>query len=146
MWEASVPAWSIPTAACRKPGAFVDDVAVAVQRGKFYPLTPWERETTMVVDYCSAACFLTTREIFDRVSGFDPIFEPAYYEDVDLCLKIACLGLFVYYCPQVEIVHIENATSADQEVGRFSSLQSPTIATSFVLAGRITFRLAKRPE
>ena len=63
-----------------------------MQRGKFYRLTPWERETTMVVDYCSAACFLTTREIFDRISGFDPIFEPAYYEDVDLCFKIACLG------------------------------------------------------
>ena len=110
------PRMVYPDGRLQEAGAFLDDVALSVQRGKFYRLTPWERETTMVVDYCSAACFLTTREIFDRVSGFDPIFEPAYYEDADLCFKIACLGLFVYYCPQVEIVHVESVTATDRDV------------------------------
>ena len=110
------PRMVYPDGRLQEAGAFLDDVALSVQRGKFYRLTPWERETTMVVDYCSAACFLTTREIFDRVSGFDPIFEPAYYEDADLCFKIACLGLFVYCCPQVEIVHLESVTATDRDV------------------------------
>ena len=40
------------------------------------------------VDYCSAASLLVRRSTWDRVSGFDEIFYPAYYEDLDLCLKI----------------------------------------------------------
>jgi glycosyltransferase involved in cell wall biosynthesis len=46
------------------------------------------------------------------VSGFDLSFEPGYYEDADLCFKITSLGLFIYYCPQSVVHHIENATTS----------------------------------
>jgi GT2 family glycosyltransferase len=47
---------------------------------------------TIVPDYASAACWLLTREAHERSGGFDPAFHPAYYEDVDLSLRVAAQG------------------------------------------------------
>lgn len=106
------PQFRYPDGKLQEAGAFVDTNGRTIQRGRRYPLDDAELNRLSVVDYCSAACFLTSKEIFDRISGFDPAFELAYYEDVDLCLKIASLGLLVYYCPQSVIHHIENASAA----------------------------------
>jgi glycosyltransferase involved in cell wall biosynthesis len=70
-----------------------------------------------VVDYVSAACVIMRKKIFDDVLGFDFVYEPAYYEDVDLCLKIGALGLKTFYVPDSYIVHYENATTADPSNG-----------------------------
>ena len=107
------PKMLYPDGRLQEAGAVIDEEGFAVQRGKFYSLGPAELNSISIVDYCSTACFLTTRYILDRVSGFDATYEPAYYEDADLCFKIACLGLCVYFCPTSEIYHIENATSSD---------------------------------
>lgn len=65
------------------------------------------------VMYVSAAAVAMRRETFEEVLGFDLCYEPAYYEDTDLCMKIRQLGLRVVYCPESCIVHHENATSRD---------------------------------
>lgn len=106
------PKFLYPDGRVQEAGAFVGGDGVAIQRGKFYEIEPSSAADPEIVDYCSAACFATTREIFDKVSGFDAIYEPAYYEDSDLCLKIASLDLFVYYCPKSIVHHIESATTS----------------------------------
>jgi len=63
------------------------------------------------VDYCSAACLLVVKEIFDRIGGFDIRFSPAYAEDSDLCFSIRALGYKVLYCPTAVIQHHENITA-----------------------------------
>ena len=40
------------------------------------------------VDFCSAACLMMRKADFLRVGGFGFEWEPAYYEDADLCLKL----------------------------------------------------------
>ena len=65
------------------------------------------------VGYVSAAAVAMRRETFAQVLGFDLCYEPAYYEDADLCMKIRQLGLRIVYCPDTRIVHHENATSRD---------------------------------
>ena len=65
------------------------------------------------VGYVSAAAVALRRETFAQVLGFDLCYEPAYYEDADLCMKIQQLGLRIVYCPDTRIVHHENATSRD---------------------------------
>jgi GT2 family glycosyltransferase len=85
---------------------------MTIQRGKLYDLEPASRDSIGIVDYCSAACFATTRAIFDRISGFDPTYEPGYYEDTDLCLRITSLGLSIYYCPHSVVHTIENRTAS----------------------------------
>ena len=101
-----------PDGRLQEAGGFVKSDGDVIQRGMYYAMGMEELENISIVDYCSAACFATTREIFDRVSGFDAAYEPAYYEDVDLCLKISSLNRFIYYCPQSVIYHIGNATTS----------------------------------
>lgn len=79
-------------------GADPDDPAYATQRD---------------VMYISAAALAMRRETFEQVLGFDLYYEPAYYEDCDLCLKIRQLNLRVTYCPDSCIVHHENVTSGE---------------------------------
>ncbi len=107
------PKFLYPDGRVQESGATVSPCGIATQRGKF--LAPSHRIYTRTepVDYVSAACVMLPRETFDAVGGFDLIWDPAYYEDTDLGLKIGLLGKHVYYCPDAEVVHIENATSGD---------------------------------
>ena len=63
------------------------------------------------VDYCSAACLLVRADLFHELGGFDTRFEPAYYEDTDLCFAIRAAGFEVYYQPKAQVIHIEGATA-----------------------------------
>lgn len=63
------------------------------------------------VDYCSAACLLVRADLFHKLGGFDTRFEPAYYEDTDLCFAIRASGFEVYYQPEAMVIHIEGATA-----------------------------------
>ena len=67
-----------------------------------------------VVDYISAACLLLPRELFLQAGGFDLAYEPAYYEDVDLCLKLAALGRPVKLVAAADVVHLEGFSTGAQ--------------------------------
>lgn len=71
------------------------------------------RSGTHIVDYCSAACLLIERDTFIRIGGFDPLFDPAYYEDCDLCFRLRVAGLYVYVASHIAVVHHENTTSCE---------------------------------
>ncbi|QDM17948.1 glycosyltransferase family 2 protein [Tardiphaga sp. vice278] len=64
-----------------------------------------------IVDYCSAACLLLRRAVFLDLGGFDPLFDPAYFEDVDLSFRLRSKGLYTYYCSESAVYHLENQTS-----------------------------------
>lgn len=67
------------------------------------------------VDYCSGAFLMVRRSLFESLSGFDPLFAPAYYEDTDLCMRVREAGFRVVYEPAVQLTHFEfgSATSHD---------------------------------
>lgn len=65
------------------------------------------------VDYVSGAFLLTKRETFKKLGGFSSIFRPAYYEDVDYCLRVRDLGLDVVYTHKCKAIHYLHG-SADQ--------------------------------
>jgi glycosyltransferase involved in cell wall biosynthesis len=73
---------------------------------------PMEPEYSYVreVDYCSGACLLVKRELFEKVGGFDERFRPAYCEDTDLCFSLRKLGYKVMYQPTSVVVHFEGVT------------------------------------
>lgn len=58
-----------------------------------------------VVDYGSAACLVIRRADFLKVGGFDPVYHPAYCEDVDLAFRLAELGLRTIYEPRATVIH-----------------------------------------
>ena len=101
-----------PYGRLQEAGGFVNESGHVLQVGIIKPYDPREEFQTRIVDYCSAACLAISKRFFDELGGFDPIYSPAYYEDVDMCLRIAAKHKFVYYCPELIVVHIKNATSS----------------------------------
>ena len=83
--------------------------------------------TVREVDYISGASILLKRDLFEALGGFDPLFAPAYYEDVDLAFRIRARGLRVMYQPASVVIHHEGLShgtdpttgiKAQQEVNR----------------------------
>jgi GT2 family glycosyltransferase/glycosyltransferase involved in cell wall biosynthesis len=64
------------------------------------------------VDYCSAASLLIRKSTWDRLGGFDEIYFPAYFEDVDLCLRIQEIGQEVWLQPLSRVRHVRSASIA----------------------------------
>ncbi|MDX6424560.1 MAG: hypothetical protein QOI67_2031, partial [Gaiellaceae bacterium] len=62
------------------------------------------------VDFVSGAFLLTTRALWDELGGFDEHFAPAYYEDVDYCLRARASGRAVLYEPAARVVHVEHGS------------------------------------
>lgn len=67
--------------------------------------------TARDIDYGSAAALLVRREAFEAVGGFDPRYEPAYYEDVDLQLRLRVAGWRVVLEPLAVVVHESGAST-----------------------------------
>jgi GT2 family glycosyltransferase/glycosyltransferase involved in cell wall biosynthesis len=114
---AAGPRFLYPGGRLQEAGALVNPDGSVIQLGKGEdagnPLYAAPRQ----VDYISAACVLLRRREFLAVLGFDLTWDPAYYEDVDLCLKLRLAGLRTVYTPASVVTHIENATSADASHG-----------------------------
>jgi GT2 family glycosyltransferase len=107
------PKFLYPNGLLQEAGAFVLTSGRSFQQGKggIEPDRHFARGVH-IVDYCSAACLLIERDTFMKHGGFDPIFEPAYFEDADLCFRLRAKGLYTYYASDVSVYHEENATSA----------------------------------
>jgi GT2 family glycosyltransferase/glycosyltransferase involved in cell wall biosynthesis len=110
---AAGPKFVFPDGRLQEAGGYVKENGVAVQRGNGQdPDDPSFMEECMV-DYVSAATLAISKENFIRVGGFDFCWEPAYYEDVDLCFKLCSLNLKTYYVSQSSVIHYQGATSSE---------------------------------
>ena len=114
---AAGPKFLYPNGEVQEAGSFVSPDGAVVQRGKRESNQSGRFEDTERVDYISAACLLMLRADFDEIGGFDLMWDPAYYEDVDLCLKLRSIGKRTYYCGAASVTHIENGTSSDASLG-----------------------------
>jgi GT2 family glycosyltransferase len=66
------------------------------------------------VDYCSGCSLLIRRSTWIELGGFDEDFFPAYYEDVDLCLRVRALGQSVWVQPRSAVTHRLSASTGGQ--------------------------------
>jgi GT2 family glycosyltransferase/glycosyltransferase involved in cell wall biosynthesis len=114
---AAGPKFVYPDGRLQECGGFVSSCGTVTQRGKYLDDGPKRYARMEPVEYISAACLLIPRALFDDVGGFDLIWDPVYYEDVDLCLKLSLLGKRIYYCPAAVVTHVEKATSSDVSHG-----------------------------
>ena len=89
--------------------------------GWVWPSNPWtaayrrERGTPRegTAGWLSGACLMLRREAFASVGGFDERFF-MYFEDTDLCERLAKAGWDVVYAPSATVVHHGgHATSRD---------------------------------
>ncbi len=65
------------------------------------------------VDYCSGCSLLVRRSTWEAVGGLDESYYPVYFEEADLCLRIARLGQQVWFQPRSVVLHYESASTND---------------------------------
>jgi GT2 family glycosyltransferase len=64
------------------------------------------------VDYVCGALFALRAATWQRLGPFDEGYAPAYFEEVDFCVRARSQGLRVVYVPASEAVHEEASTSS----------------------------------
>lgn len=69
----------------------------------------WQRDEIREVDIVSGCFFLISRENWDKLQGFDPVFA-MYGEEADLCLRGHSLGLRPAITPDATIIHYGGAS------------------------------------
>jgi GT2 family glycosyltransferase len=62
------------------------------------------------VDYVSSTALMIEQALFHESGGFDELFAPAFYEDVDLAFRVRALGRRVVMQPASEIIHYQTGT------------------------------------
>jgi GT2 family glycosyltransferase len=67
-------------------------------------------EEELDVDYVTGAAFGVKRYVLDSIGTFDPMFYPAYYEDVDFCVRARTAGFQVIYVPKATAIHYHSAS------------------------------------
>lgn len=73
----------------------------------------WQRDSEREVDIITGCLLLTSREIWDRLGGFDEDFF-MYGEDADLSLRAAELGYHPAITPAATAVHAVGASSSNR--------------------------------
>ncbi len=64
--------------------------------------------------WAEGGAMLTRKSIFDKLGGFDPLFSPFYWEDIDLSYRAWKSGYIVLFHPQVKVIHKHEST-----IGRY---------------------------
>lgn len=81
-----------------------DEFAVWEFRQKPYEHPKYYNPINGETSWCSGACFIIKREVFEKVKGFDKkIF--MYAEDVDLSWKVRLEGYKIKYVPEATLTH-----------------------------------------
>ena len=87
------------------------------------------------VDYCSGAFLMTHRAAWDRLGGFDERYAPAYYEEVDYCMRLREMGLRVVYEPKAAVDHFEFGSQGNStEAHRLMQRNQPIFRESHAAA------------
>jgi glycosyltransferase involved in cell wall biosynthesis/GT2 family glycosyltransferase len=105
------PMFLYPNGVVQEAGAEIDAGGYPIRFGR----DGAQDEASILIekysDYISAATLLMPRDLFIAVGGFDLAYEPAYYEDTDLCFKVQAFGKKVLYCPEARVIHIEGSSA-----------------------------------
>jgi N-acetylglucosaminyl-diphospho-decaprenol L-rhamnosyltransferase len=90
--------------------ALVGTVWPANPATRRYHQTDLDRSRAATVDWVSGACMLLRRSAWDEVGGFDPAYF-MYFEDMDLCLRLARAGWRVVLEPRATVDHVGGGSS-----------------------------------
>ncbi len=63
------------------------------------------------VRYCLGACLLVQRSVWRQLGGFDTLFSPMDYEDIDFCLRAAEQGVKIAVDSCVRVLHKGHVTT-----------------------------------
>ncbi len=70
-------------------------------------------DTPHDVEFVTFAAVALRRQALERIGLFDEGYRPAYFEDVDLCVRLRRAGYRIRYEPRATLVHREAASQRD---------------------------------
>jgi GT2 family glycosyltransferase/tetratricopeptide (TPR) repeat protein len=83
------------------------------------------------VDYISGAAVAVRAAIWRELGGFDEIYAPAYYEDVDLAFRVRAAGLRTVYQPFSRVIHFEGISHGRDLSGGIKAYQTRNRSTFY---------------
>ncbi len=101
----------LPDGTIQEAGSVVWSDGWTFTVGRGLPGTTKRFDYERPVDYCSGCSLLVRRHDFEAVGGLDDAYYPAYFEDADLCLKLAARGRQVWFQPRSVVTHRESAST-----------------------------------
>ncbi|MGB9707249.1 MAG: glycosyltransferase family 2 protein [Microgenomates group bacterium] len=79
-------------------------------KGDYWQLTRFSPKKLKEVDWVSGACFITKKEYFNKINGFDEnIF--MYMDEVDLFYRAKKNGYRIFFYPEAKFIHLGSASS-----------------------------------
>jgi len=66
---------------------------------------PIQSSEPIQVDQPAAAALIIRRDAYEATGPFDERFFPAWYEDVDFCMRLKCHGWKIFFVPAAEFIH-----------------------------------------
>jgi GT2 family glycosyltransferase len=116
-------------------GAFVYQGASASHRGRGSKADSPQFSFSCDIDYVSGCAMLVRTEVWRKLGGLNELLSPAYYDDVDLCLRTHALGMRVRYAPLSCIVHLEGTSmgkdpSDPNSLKRFQLINQTKVASA----------------
>lgn len=95
----ATPVLRNPDGTVQEAGQTLDDEAIT------RPITSAPTAELTDVTFASAACWAMRRADYEASGGFDSAYHPAYFEDVDLALRLQRVGLRTVVVAASEVVH-----------------------------------------
>ncbi len=89
-------------------GGFIDSLGYPFCRGRiFFTLEEdaGQYNTTTECFWASGGCFVTRKDVFDQIEGFDPSFF-AHMEEIDLCWRMKNAGYKIMACGESTVYHV----------------------------------------
>jgi GT2 family glycosyltransferase len=77
-------------------------------------------------DFGAAACMLLRRDEFLAAGGFLDGYNPAYFEDTDLCMTLLDRGLRTVYVPDVRVLHGGFSSGGEEAAAKLFERNRPT--------------------
>lgn len=71
------------------------------------------------VDFVTGAALGLRRAVLERIGYLDEDLRPAYFEDVDYCLRARAAGFLVWYAPAAVLEHHESTSTAPAARSRY---------------------------
>jgi GT2 family glycosyltransferase len=117
-----------------------------------------DRDTPFPVEQPAASALAVRASVFRKIGGFDEAFVPAWFEDVDLCARLAREGPILHW-PAARFRHAGGISSRRLGYARFLPLYyrnallyrrrhyslAPRVAYRALLIGGMLLRLASTP-
>jgi len=78
----------------------------------------WKSNEDVSVDYLPSCVLLTSKEVIEKVGGFDEVYR-IYYEDVDWCLRVKNNGYKILLVPDAKAWHDIKQDNANINVSEY---------------------------